>query len=54
MQAALSVILLVGAGLFGRSLQQVNDLRMGVDVDRVLVGSMDLRSIGRPASEANA
>jgi predicted permease len=53
-QAALSFVLLLGAGLFGRSLVAVNSLRLGVDVDRVFVGSMDLRSIGRPASEADA
>jgi putative ABC transport system permease protein len=53
-QAALSLVLLVGAGLFGRSLLAINALRMGVDVDRVFVGSMNLRSIGRPASEADA
>ena len=54
MQAALSLVLLVGAGLFGRSLLAINALRMGVDVDRVFVGSMNLRSIGRRASEADA
>jgi putative ABC transport system permease protein len=53
-QAALSLVLLVGAGLFGRSLLAINALRMGVDVDRVFVGSMNLRSIGRPASETDA
>jgi predicted permease len=53
-QAALSLVLLLGAGLFGRSLIAINALRMGVDVDRVLVGSMNLRSIGRPAAEADA
>ncbi|HEX4684389.1 MAG TPA: ADOP family duplicated permease, partial [Gemmatimonadaceae bacterium] len=53
-QAALSLILLVGAGLFGRSLLAIDGLRMGVDVDRVFVGAMNLRSIGRPASEADA
>src|SRR5204863_2697051 len=53
-QAALSLVLLVGGGLFGRSLLAINALRMGVDVDRVFVGSMNLRSVGRPASEADA
>jgi predicted permease len=53
-QAALSLVLLIGAGLFGRSLLAVNAQRMGVDVDRVFIGSMNLRSIGRPASEADA
>jgi predicted permease len=35
-QGALSVVLLVGAGLFVRSLGNVNALRMGYDVDRLL------------------
>ncbi len=54
LQAALSLVALVGAGLFGRSLLAINALHMGVDVDRVLVGSMNLRSIGRRASETDA
>ena len=54
MQAALSFILLAGAGLFGRSLIAIQGLRMGVDIDRVLVGSMNLRSIGRSGSESDA
>src|SRR4029079_11958585 len=54
LQAALSLVALVGAGFFGRSLLAVNALHMGVDVDRVLVGSMNLRSIGRRASETDA
>ena len=53
-QAALSLVLLVGAGLFGRSLLAVNAQRMGVDADRVFIGSMNLRAIGRRASEADA
>ena len=53
-QAALSFVLLLGAGLFGRSLLAIQGLRMGVDIDRVLVGSMNLRAVGRPASEADA
>ena len=36
LQGALSVILLVGAGLFVRSLDKINSLRMGYDVDRLL------------------
>ena len=35
-QATLSVVLLVGAGLFVRSLQHVRSLRLGYDADRVL------------------
>jgi predicted permease len=36
MQGALSVVLLVGAGLFVRSLNNVTGLRMGYDIDRLL------------------
>jgi putative ABC transport system permease protein len=35
-QAALSVALLIGAGLFARSLQQVQSLRLGYDVNPIL------------------
>jgi predicted permease len=35
-QATLSVVLLVGAGLFVRSLQHVHAMRLGYDVDRVV------------------
>ena len=40
-QAALSVVLLVGAGLFIRSLQNVRGLDVGIDLDRVLMVQMD-------------
>jgi len=53
-QAALSFVLLLGAALFGRSLLAIEGLHMGVDIDRVFIGSMNLRSIGRPASETDA
>jgi predicted permease len=39
-QAALSVILLVGAGLFLRSLQNVRDLDLGFDPDGLLVATL--------------
>jgi predicted permease len=55
-QAALSVVLLVGAGLFVRSLRNVRALRLGYDVDPVLVVTDNLRgvpldSVGRIALE---
>jgi predicted permease len=53
MQTALSLVLLVGAGLFVRSLTKLNAVRLGVDVDRVLIGTMDLRSTGRPQTVVN-
>ena len=42
-QGALSVVLLVGAALFVRSLNKVQGLRLGYDVDPVLLVSMNLR-----------
>jgi putative ABC transport system permease protein len=47
-QAALSVVLLVGAGLFVRSLDNVRGLRMGYDPEPLLVASRNLR--GQPLS----
>jgi len=52
-QAALSVVLLVGAGLFVRSLMALNATRMGVDPDRVLTASMKLQAVGRTAAESD-
>jgi predicted permease len=43
LQIALSVVLLVGAGLFVRSLRNVNAIDSGVDVDRALIARVDLR-----------
>ena len=43
MQGALSVVLLVGAGLFVRSLDNVQNLHMGFDVDRLLRVDVDER-----------
>lgn len=42
-QAMLSVLLLIGAGLFMRSLQNVRDMRLGYDVDPVLLAHATLR-----------
>ena len=44
-QAALSVVLLVGAGLFVRSLGQARALRLGFDVDQLIVVSREMRSV---------
>ena len=41
LQATLSVVLLVGAGLFIRSLGEVRSLDLGVDVDRVLLTDLE-------------
>ena len=51
-QAALAVVLLAGAGLFVRSMRNVAALSLGVDVDRVLVGSIDHASVGLSNDEA--
>jgi putative ABC transport system permease protein len=40
-QAALSVVLLVGAGLFVRSLRQAEELDLGFDADRLLVIALE-------------
>jgi predicted permease len=45
LQGALSVVLLVGAGLFVRSLSNVKDLRLGYDPDRVLVVELSMRGV---------
>ena len=45
LQSALSVILLVGAGLFVRSLRNVRDVRLGFDADAVLLVSLNMRDV---------
>lgn len=45
-QASLSVLLLVGAALFVRSFARVVALDLGYEADRVLVGNIDLSSLG--------
>ncbi|HEU4993743.1 MAG TPA: ABC transporter permease [Gemmatimonadaceae bacterium] len=50
LQGALSMVLLVGAGLFVRSLDNVRSLRMGYDIDPILWVSVEER--GEKLSEA--
>ena len=45
-QVALSCLLLVGAGLFVRTLQRVHDVTLGYQLDRGLAISLDLRAYG--------
>jgi putative ABC transport system permease protein len=45
MQGALSVLLLVGAGLFVRSLNNVRSVRMGYDVDPILLVNTNMRGV---------
>ncbi|MHB1224614.1 MAG: ABC transporter permease [Gemmatimonadaceae bacterium] len=54
LQTALSVILLVGTGLFVRSLVAVQQTRLGMDTQRVLVGEMALRSQGMETARVDA
>jgi len=44
-QATLSVVLLVGAGLFARSLHNVRTMRLGYDVDPLVVVSESMRGV---------
>ena len=50
-QATLSVVLLVGAGLFVRSFSNVRSLRLGFDVDPVLVMTDQLRSAAMSSAQ---
>ena len=45
-QAAISVILLVGTGLFITSLRNVRGVELGVDVNRLVTGTIDLGAVG--------
>jgi putative ABC transport system permease protein len=44
-QAALSVVLLIGAGLFVRSLTNVRNVRLGYDVNPVMLVDLNMRGI---------
>ena len=50
-QVALSVVLLVGAGLFVRSLHEVRRLDMGIDVDRVLTVALETTAVEPSAAD---
>jgi putative ABC transport system permease protein len=53
-QAALSVALLAGAGLFVRSLLNAEHLRIGMDADRVLLAQVALASVSYDAPRQQA
>jgi putative ABC transport system permease protein len=53
-QVALTLVLLVGAGLFVRSLRNVQGLDLGFDADRIVVASPDFDAAGVSADAANA
>ncbi len=45
-QGALAVLLLTGTGLFALSLRRVHDVPLGMDLDKLVIGRIDLRSVG--------
>ena len=51
MQVVLSVVLLVGAGLFVRSLEHLRDVRLGYDVNPVLMARWDRRGAEMSTSD---
>ena len=53
-QGALSVVLLVGAGLFVRSMDNVRSLRLGYDVDRLLIVNVEERGEKLSDDEKNS
>ncbi|HWP71023.1 MAG TPA: ABC transporter permease [Gemmatimonadaceae bacterium] len=54
LQATLSVVLLVGAGLFVRSLHNVQGYRMGYDADRLIIAGVNMRGVRPEDDELNA
>jgi len=52
-QAALCMLLLVVAGLFARSLREVERLDLGVDVERTVVASINLSRLALPRSDVD-
>ena len=54
LQATLSVVLLVGAGLFVRSLRNVQGFRMGYDIDRIVFAGANLRGTRLTETETAA
>jgi predicted permease len=53
-QVALSLVLLVGAGLFLTSLRAVRDQDLGIDTERVLAVRLDMTGTGYSSAEVNA
>jgi len=54
LQGALSVILLVGAGLFVKSLDHVRSMRMGFDAEPVLLATANMRGMRTTDAEQEA
>jgi predicted permease len=53
-QVALTLILITGAGLFIRSLRNIQAINLGFEPDRALVATVDLRRAGYSSSDINA
>jgi hypothetical protein len=53
-KGALSVVLLIGAGLFVRSLQHVRQVRLGYDPDSVLIVDLNMRGVRLDSAHAVA
>ena len=52
-QAALAVVLLTGAGLFARSMRNLHELPLGMDPDRVLLVTMDMKPLAPQPGETD-
>ncbi|HEY9225148.1 MAG TPA: FtsX-like permease family protein, partial [Gemmatimonadaceae bacterium] len=53
-QAALAVVLLVGAVLFTRSLRNINAIELGMQTKNVIVGTTDLSGVGFTPEQSTA
>jgi predicted permease len=53
-QTSLTTLLLVGAGLFVRSLNQIRQVDLGLDIDRTLVVALNQGTFGRVVGESGA
>ncbi|HJR60289.1 MAG TPA: ABC transporter permease [Vicinamibacterales bacterium] len=51
-QVAVAMTLVAGAGLFARSLMAALNLNQGLDMSRLVIGTLELRSHGYPAERA--
>jgi putative ABC transport system permease protein len=51
-QAALSVVLLIGAGLFVRSMGAIRQIDSGLNIERLLVVTMDFDPVAHPGNSA--
>jgi len=51
-QVALAVVLLVGAGIFTRALQRAVTIDTGIDLERLVVASLNLRSAGYQGADS--